>query len=128
MTGARVALWISAALFAGPGMAFLLRPHDMAARVALELTATVAASDVRAVFGGLELGFAVFLALGAARPVLARPALAASVVVFAGMLFARMVSLALDGVPGPPGPLLAALEGAGLLVGVAGVASLAREP
>jgi hypothetical protein len=122
---ARFALWASALAFGGTGLAFLLRPETMAAVIAIDLRGTVSRADVRAVYGGLELGVAAFLLWAERRPAAVRPALVALVALFGGLLLGRAASLALDGWPESPGALLAGLE----LVGLALAATaLAREP
>lgn len=122
---ARFALFASALAFGGTGLAFLLRPEAMTAVIGIELGGTVAVADVRAVYGGLELGVATFLVWAARRPATWRPALVGLVSLFGGLVLGRLASLALDGWPESPGLLLAGFELAGLVL--AG-AALARVP
>lgn len=114
----RLVLYGSALAFAGIGALFLLDPAGMAARVGLQLAGAIADNDVRAVYGGLQLGCAAFLALCAARPAWHAPGLAAQLITFGGLFGARCVSIAAVGSPGPLGLALHAAEGLGLVFGL----------
>jgi hypothetical protein len=65
---ARTLLALSALPFAAIGLRFLLQPAAMAAHVDLTLASTTADHDMRAVYGGLQLGCAALLGWGALRP------------------------------------------------------------
>ena len=95
---APLTLWLAAAAFAGPGLAFLLAPEYLRL-VDLTPTSATARSDVRAVFGGLELGLAAFFAVCARRPAARRAGLLAAALAFGGLALGRLLSLAGDGVP-----------------------------
>ena len=95
---APVTLWLAAAAFAGPGLAFLVAP-GLLGLVDLAPTTATARSDARAVFGGLELGLAVFLAACARRPAAHPAGLLAAALAFGGLAAGRLLSLAVDGVP-----------------------------
>jgi hypothetical protein len=114
---ARAVLWLSAAAFAAVGGAFLVAPASMGARVGLSLAGALADSDVRAVYGGLELGCAALLAYGALEAGRVRLALAAQLCLFGGLAVARAVSWLAAGWPGPLGVALHAAELAGLAAG-----------
>jgi hypothetical protein len=109
---ARLVLALSALPFAGIGLAFLLAPAALAAHVDVSLGSPTADHDVRAVYGGLQLGCAALLASGAARPERARFALAAQLLLYGGLAGARLVAWAAAGAPGALG---LALHGAEVL-------------
>lgn len=128
MTFARLVLVLSALTFAGAGAAFLLRPVEMTSIIGVELAKTVSRSDIRAVYGGLQVGFGGFLAYASAQPSRVALALAAQLAVFAGLLLGRVASLLADGVPEAPGWMLVAVEALGLTLGVAALAALRSHP
>jgi len=110
-------LGASALAFGAIGLAFLAAPAGMAARVGLGLSGALADNDVRAVYGGLQLGCAAFLAACAARPAWHAPGLAAQLLLFGGLAAARFVSWAAVGTPGTLGLVLHGAEIAGLVFG-----------
>jgi hypothetical protein len=122
---ARLVLGLSALAFAGIGAAFLLAPEAMAARVGLSLAGATAANDVRAVYGGLQLGVGACLAWLARRPDSLRAGLTLQLFGFGGLAAARFASLLLDGHPGALG---LALHGAELVAIALGIAARARLP
>jgi hypothetical protein len=97
---ARFVLAASALAFAGIGLGFFLWPEAFAGRVGIAPHGPAAYSDLRAVFGGLELGLAGFLAWSAAAPERLRLALVAQLAAFGGLVAGRAWSLAADGAPG----------------------------
>ncbi|MBW2234825.1 MAG: DUF4345 domain-containing protein [Deltaproteobacteria bacterium] len=123
---ARLVLGLSALAFAGIGAAFLVAPEAMAARVGVSLAGATAANDVRAVYGGLQLGIAAFLFHSARRPETLRTGLAVQLFTFAGLAAARLVSLLLDGNPGALGLALHAAELLGFACGAVARARLLR--
>ena len=114
---ARLVLLGSALAFAAIGAPFLLAPAAMAGRVDVALSGALADNDVRAVYGGLQLGCAGFLAFCAGSPERVRTGLAAQLWLFGGLVVARGVSLLAAGWPGALGTALHAAEIAGLLLG-----------
>ena len=111
---ARLSLILSAVAFGGAGLAFLAAPGVFAPAVDLALPTPTARGDVRAVFGGLELGLGVFFALAARRAAWVRPGLVAQALAFGGLAAGRLLSLTLDGPPRVIGLALWAPELAGL--------------
>jgi hypothetical protein len=126
MRFARLVLALSAVPYAAIGLLFLVLPAAGAGRVGLALGGATADADVRAVYGGLQLGVAAFLALCAARPGWVRAGLAAQVLGFGGLAGARVVSLAVVGAPAPLGLALHGGELAGLACGLAACWRLRR--
>lgn len=121
MIFARIVLLLAALPFLGIGVAFLLDPAGMAAHVGLSLSGPIADSDVRAVYGGLQIACGTILLLGAlaVRRPLVRATLRVEILLFAGLACARLFSLASVGAPGDLGWQLLGAEGLGLLFGVA---------
>ena len=124
----RLVLAASALAFGGIGLAFLLDPVGMAARVGVGLTGTIADNDVRAVYGGLQLGCGAFLALCATRPTWYGPGLMAQLLLFGGLAAARFVSVAAVGLPGTLGLVLHAGEITGLGFGLCALHRLRSDP
>ncbi len=124
MTLARAVLGLSALAYGGVGLAFLIAPAAMGGLVGLSLRDATADNDVRAVYGGLGLGFALFCLLAAARDAWMRPALAATALTLGGMASARVVSWVAVGRPGPLAFLLHAAEVAGCAAAVAALSAL----
>jgi hypothetical protein len=95
---APISLWLGAGTFAGAGFAFLLAP-GLLQLVDLAPETATARSDVRAVFGGLELGVAGLLGLCARRTAWHHVGLLAQALAFGGLATGRLLSLAIDGTP-----------------------------
>lgn len=71
----------------------------MAELVGVVVTTATADADVRAVYGGLQLGCAFLLAWAASRPRWILPGLVAQVALYGGLGLARFVTYALVGLP-----------------------------
>jgi hypothetical protein len=107
---ARATLVAGALGFAAAGLLFLLRPAFATGLIDLAVTGPTGWSDVRAIYGGLELGVAAVLAYCAVRPAHLRPGIVLLLVTLGGMLLGRATSLSVDGMPGAFGWLLLAIE------------------
>ncbi len=127
MAFARFVLFASALVFAGTGAAFLLVPHTMAALIGIDLGGAVGATDVRAVYGGLEIAIGVVLAAAARHAHRVVAGLMVQIVLFTGLIAGRIVGLGVDGVPEPPGLLLFGLEVVGLALGIVALVVVGRE-
>lgn len=114
----RLVLFGSALAFAGIGVAFLIAPDAMAAHVGVSLSGATADNDVRAVYGGLQIGVGAFLAICGLRPDWHAPGLAAQLVTFAGLAGARFLSWLAVGVPDGLGLLLHGAELLGIGLGL----------
>ncbi len=124
---ARAILALHALTFLGLGIAFLVAPTEMAAIVDLEATTTLARNDLRAIYGGMELGIGALLLaalLGEDLP----PALRSLLVIFGAMIGSRLLSMLIDGVPAQPGTLLLGLEVAAFSSAAIGLRSVGRRP
>jgi hypothetical protein len=125
----RLARWVlalSGVPFVAIGLAFLVDPAAMGAHIGLALADATAANDVRAVYGGLQVGLGALLWACASRARWVTGGVAALLATFGGLVAGRVVSLLVDGMPAPLGLLLHAGELAGLLGGIAAAAALAR--
>jgi hypothetical protein len=67
--------------------------------VDIALPTASARADFRAIYGGAELGMALFFALAARRPAWVRPGLAALALIVGGFGAVRLGSLAFDAAP-----------------------------
>jgi hypothetical protein len=125
MTFAQLVLRLSALPFAGIGLAFLLAPEAMANHVGVTLEGATADHDVRAVYGGLQLGCAALLLWGAARPERVHFALVAQLLLYGGLGGARVVAWLVNGVPSALGVALHAGEIVGFVAAVVALRRLA---
>jgi hypothetical protein len=115
---ARLVLALSGLAFAAIGVPFLLAPAATAARVDVSLAGALADNDVRAVYGGLQVGCAAFLLWCAARSERVRLGLAAQLLLFGGLFAGRVASWLAVGLPPPLGLALHAGEALGLACGL----------
>ncbi|HEX8694130.1 MAG TPA: DUF4345 family protein [Longimicrobium sp.] len=120
---ARVTLVLAVAAFAGFGLATLVRPSVLGV-LGIELTRPAASTEIRAFYGGLELGLALFFARAAADPAWFRPALFALVASLGGVALSRAAGVVVDGSAGPLVLLLGAAEAAGALLALAALRRL----
>lgn len=97
MLRARVVLIIQLVALAGLGLAYFIQPHQMANLSGMLLMAPAAATDMRAFYGGLQIGLAAFIGVSLSRLDLARAALTLLVLLYSSMALARMGGLWLDG-------------------------------
>ncbi len=93
----RVVLVLLAMSFIGFGLAFTLKPLEMAQVLDISLFTPTARTDFRAIYDGLEVGLGVFLLTCAFRRHLVGPGLQAGAWAFAGLASVRLVGLALEG-------------------------------
>ena len=114
MTFARLVVGVSVVAYGGVGAFFLLAPELAAAQVDLGLGSATADNDVRAVYGGLQLGVAAFLCIALRREAWLSPALALLGVTMGGLALARLVSWAAVGLPSGLALALHAAEVAGV--------------
>lgn len=84
-------------MLAGFGVAYFLWPQEMGAVSGMLLMESSAVTDVRAYYGALPIGLAVFIGLCLWLPELTRPALILLLVLYASLALGRIVGLWLDG-------------------------------
>ena len=97
MLPVRLFLIVQSLILAGFGLAYYVRPHELANLSGMLLMAPAAVTDVRAYYGGLQLGLALWLGLALLRGELLRPALMLLVLLYSALLLARLGGLWLDG-------------------------------
>lgn len=94
---ARGLVFASALIFIVVGAGFLLIPGQYADILEISLPTAMARTDVRATYGGLELGFGVFLVLCVVRREWIRPGLWALALGTGGFAAGRLVGLVTEG-------------------------------
>lgn len=122
-----LALGAGALGFIGFGLAFLLVP-GLLGLVELAPATSTARSDVRAVYGGIELGVGAFLAACVRRPTWHRAGLTAQALTLGGAALGRVASLAADGMPRTLALGLGALELLGAVLAIAALRALRDAP
>lgn len=127
MTAWRLVLIIFGMSFIGFGLAFVSYPGDMAALVSIALVDRGARTDIRAIYGGMELGLGVFLLTCAVQRDFVRIGLFASACVLIAMATSRFVGLLLDGFWQPMQILFMVIEATAGVIGTWG-ALVARPP
>jgi len=121
-TAERTLTFISALILFGFGTWLFAVPSALAG-IGINLAGPTARIDIRATYGGFELGVATFLFLCVARPQWARVGLVASGFAVAGFGFGRLGGIALEG---GAEPLMWVFFGIEFLLTVAIVAVLKR--
>ena len=97
MLFARIVLSIQIAALLVLGLAYFIRPEEMAGFSGALLMGNAAVTEVRAYYGGLQLGLAAYLAMALLRMDLLRPALLLLVLLYSSLALARIAGLWLDG-------------------------------
>lgn len=97
MLFARIVLLIQIAALFVLGLAYFIRPEEMASFSGALLMGSAAVTEVRAYYGGLQLGLAAYLAMALLRQDLLRPALILLVLLYSVLALARAAGLWLDG-------------------------------
>ncbi len=118
----RIALITAAAGFAGFGAACLIRPKSMLDRVDVRAKSARGTTELRAMYGGLELGLGAFFATAAAKPGWSRPALLAQALGLGALAGSRLAGILRDH---PRGSLMKALFVAESSAAVLGAVALA---
>ena len=88
-------LALAALAFAGFGIQWLVHPAAMAKPLGILLTSGDATSDARAVYGGMELGFAIFLLYSTLARHRRTQGLAAAYLTLLGLGFSRLIGILL---------------------------------
>lgn len=97
MNGARIYLLVQALLLLGLGVLYFVRPEEMSNLSGMLLMAPAAITDVRAYYGGLQMGLGVFLLLAVRQGELQRAALTLLVLLYSALALARIGGLWLEG-------------------------------
>ena len=98
-TLARLLVAINAAIFGTWGIAFLLQPVALAAKLDIALTSPSAIADLRAMYGGMNIGFAIAFGLGVRYAAWLRPTLIIATLASTGLATGRLLTMAIDGRP-----------------------------
>src|SRR3954451_15022321 len=93
MAPARILLLASAAIFIGVGTVFLINPAPYAAVLEIAAPTAMARMDLRATYGGLELGFGIFLVICVLKRDWIRPGLVGLALATGGFACGRLVGL-----------------------------------
>jgi len=121
---ARIALVYAAVVFGSVALPGVFDPQTIASSLGLSATNAVGDNELRAVYGGLIGGIALFFGIASFRPVWHTPALAAQLCVFAGLVIARSVAIAVSGAAGAAVYPMLGSEVLGTLVAWAGLRRL----
>ncbi len=121
MTLSRIALGSAAVGYAGFGVACLARPKQMLSRIDVKPTSVIGTTELRAMYGGMELGLGAFFALAMAKREWTLPALTAQALGLGGLAAARIGSILHDR---PRGAMIKALAVAELTAAVLGAVAL----
>ena len=98
---ARITLWLAGLSFLGFGLAFLIAPLQTLASTGIELSGALAAAELRAFYGGLELGLGVLILAADLRPEARRYGLILTAAAFGSIGLARAVAMGIGGVATP---------------------------
>ena len=121
-----VVLVLSGLSLAGFGLAFLVEPLGTLAAAGIRLEGAVAATELRAFYGGLEVALGLLVLACAARPARRRDGLWLTLAIFAGIGVARVVAMLASGADTPFFRFAAATELA--LAVLAAIALFAPSP
>lgn len=116
ITYERAIITLSAILFIALGTAFLLWPAAMAAVVEITVSTPTAITDLRAVYGGMNLALGVYFATSIFSEARRKAALLALFAIFTGLAATRVFGIAVDGAQRPITYLLLAGEVIGLIL------------
>lgn len=97
----RLTLWIAGLGFTGFGIACLVAPLETLASAGVILSGPVAAAEIRAFYGGLEIGLGICLLLAAGSVRHHRAGLVLCLATYGAIGLARALGMALDGVATP---------------------------
>jgi hypothetical protein len=92
-----MALSLTSLGFVGFGLAYTLWSLPMARLTGILLPTPTARIDFAATYGGLQIGFGLFLFMCVRRPAWTEPGLCAAVVSLSGLVLVRLLSLAAVG-------------------------------
>ncbi len=96
MRTARLVLLVFGLMFLGFGLAFAAAPWSMANLVGLQAASPQAVTELRAFYGGLEIGLGAFMIASAATRRWMRAGLQFLLVVCGGIAAGRVFGLAID--------------------------------
>lgn len=91
MDTGKIAIGITAAAFAGYGTLLLAKP-DILKTIGIRAAGPNARTELRAMYGGMELGFGAFFALAMRKPAWRKPALTAILFAIGGLAATRIAT------------------------------------
>lgn len=115
----RCFLLVSALGFLLIGINTFRDPLAALAGVELAVNTVSALNELRANYGGLQIGMSLLLLTGLLQPAMTRPALLAQTLLVGGLAIGRVVSIALDGPPNATVQGLLVLESVTALLSLA---------
>ena len=121
----KLSIGLAAVAFGGFGLVLLIAPGVLGL-IGVEIARPAGAVELRAFYGGLELGMAVFFAAALMRPAWWRPALVVQVLAIGGAALGRLFGVIVGGGGEPLVYALMAAEAAGAAVGGLALAALHR--
>ncbi len=92
----RITLWLSGLGFLGFGLACLIAPLAVLGAVDVVVSGPIAATEIRAFYGGLEIGLGALLIAAALQPAQQRPGLWLGFAAYGGIGFARLAGILID--------------------------------
>lgn len=96
----RTLLWLNSALFVAFGIGFIFIPAFLSNLLTSSIPATTSAlTDMRATYGGMALGIAIFFGMCVRNTDTVRIGLIASALVLSCIAFGRIVGIFIDGSP-----------------------------
>lgn len=122
----RLALLLNGLAFLGFGLIFAGWPDQMLGLLDLRIDTGAARTDLRAIYGGLESGFGLWLLLAARSDDLRRPALISVALATLGLVCGRGLGLLMDGAD-RANLLLGSSELCALLLSLAGLRAGSRD-
>lgn len=128
MNLSRIALITAASGFTGFGIACLIRPKSMLRRVDVQARSARGTTELRAMYGGLELGFGAFFAIAAVKPEWSRPALMAQTLGLGALAASRLAGILSDHPRGALMKVLFVAESSAAGLGAAALATSREEP
>ena len=96
MTFARIFLWLAAAMSVVAGLVYVVSPLLMTASAGFGELLPGGTTDVRATYGGLQLGLGIFFAWTALDPTRIRSGLVLALLIFGALASCRAVGVVLD--------------------------------
>ena len=116
MTLSKAILYVAGAIFVGIGVLFTARPETLVVFHDNPFATADARTEIRAVYGGIELAIGIFFGMAAGNDALRRAGLLLAALVSAGAGVARFLGVVLEGESGSLHFLWGGLEVVGGIV------------
>lgn len=98
---AKTVLLFVGAGFIAFGLTGLLMPEMLVGAVGIDLTAEQSRTEIRAMYGGMQVGIGIFLLFSALNPLWLRPGLALVILSCTGLASARLFGIQIEGAAFP---------------------------